>query len=444
MMRLSLIPIAFLGAAPALAQDKQGLDLSGAIRLRYEGIAGQPRAGLPADEDLINLRTILRGRYRAGPVTVAVDLWDSRVFHAGRPSAVSTNEVNGLEPVQANIAVDFGGGGANAFGGTATFGRMVFELGSARLIANDDYRNTTNGFTGLKADWHGPARLSGTLLYVLPQQRLPDDANRLRTGSVVIDREGFDTRLWGGRIARARAIGPIELEATVLRFEERDRPGRATRDRQLTSLGARATIAPKPGRWDLDGEAIRQTGTTRTSLAPTTPILPVRAWFAHVETGYTFVGGWQPHLSAEFDYASGDHRKPGYGRFDTLFGMRRRDFSPAGLLSAIGRGNIIALGGRAEVKPSQRIEGFGSVRKLWLASATDAFATTGVVDSSGASGRDAGWEIDSRVRYWLVPKRLQLEGDFVWIAKGRFLRTAPNRASSADTRYVSVNLSAFF
>lgn len=441
MVRIALLPLASVIAAPALAQDKPPLDVSAAVRLRYEAIAGQPRSGLPANEDLVNLRTILRGQYHTGPVTFGVEFWDSRVFDAGRPSAISNNEVNGFEPVQANIAVDFGGNNASALRGRATVGRMIFELGSARLIANDDYRNTTNSFTGVKIDLKGPARLSGTLLYVLPQQRLPADADGLWRGAVVIDREGFDTRLWGGRIARARALGPIELEATFLRFEERDTPDRATRDRQLSNIGLHATIAPKPAHWDLDVEAIRQSGTTRTGTASAAPIVPVNAAFAHVEAGYMLASPWQPHFSVEFDYASGDSRKPGFGRFDTLFGMRRRDFSPAGLLSAIGRGNMIALGARAEARPNKRIDGFLSVRKLWLDSATDAFSTTGVIDPSGRSGRDAGWEIDSRVRYWIIPQKLQLEGDLVWIPKGRFLTTAPNRTNNADTRYASINLS---
>ncbi|OYY65575.1 alginate export family protein [Sphingomonas sp. 28-62-11] len=438
MMRISAAIIACCLATPALAEEKPGLDVSAAVRLRYETIAGQARAGLPPNEDLINLRTIIRTRYRSGPVSLTFDVWDSRVFDAGRPSAVSNNEVNGLEPMQANAAIDFGSKGG--ISGRATIGRMVFELGSARLIANDDYRNTTSGFTGLKVDLKGPSRLSGTLLYVLPQQRLPDDADGLRQGAIRLDREGFDSRLWGGQIGQARAIGPIDVEATMLRFEERDRPDRATRDRQLTNLGARLTIAPKPARWDLDVEAIWQTGSTRTGLGATAAIVPVSAWFTHAEAGFSVASGWKPHLSAEFDYASGDDRNQSFGRFDTLFGMRRRDFSPAGLLSAIGRSNMIALGGRIEVKPSSRTDGFLSVRKMWLASATDAFSTTGVVDPTGRSGRDAGWEIDSRVRYWLVPGKLQFEGDVVWIPKGRFLQTAPNRSSTADTRYLSLNL----
>jgi hypothetical protein len=96
------------------------------------------------------------------------------------------------------------------------------------------------------------------------------------------------------------------------------------------------------------------------------------------------------------------------------------------------------------VTPSRRVDAMLSVKKLWLASARDAFATTSVVDPTGQSGRDAGWQSDARVRFWAVPKRLQLEADGVWLAKGRFLASALNRASDHDTLYLSLNASVFF
>ena len=442
MMWIRAVLVAGCCASPAIAQDKPNFDISANARLRYEAIGGQARIGVPVNEDLVNLRTIVRAQYHTGPVTIGVDLADSRVLGAGTPSAISINEVNALEPIQAYVAADFTApAGIKAH---ATLGRMAFELGSARLIANDEYRNTANSFTGIKLDLRGPERLSTTMLYVLPQQRRPDDQAGLRSARPALDREGFDTRLWGGYVARSRAIGPVDLDATVLRFEERDRPGRPTRDRRLTTLAARASIPPRPGRVDLDVELIRQTGRTRTGLAATAPRQAVNAWFVHAEAGYKLANGWRPHLSIEGDYASGDDHDPDFGRFDTLFGQRRRDFSPAGLLSSIGRRNILSVGARLELTPSRRIEGFGAVRKLWLASRMDDFATTGVIDPSGRSGRDAGWEIDSRIRYWLVPNHLQFEGDYVLIAKGRFLREAPNRPTARNTQYLSLNMTAFF
>ena len=447
MTKFCLLAIAaMLVARPALAEDHPTFDIAASVRLRYETIAGQARVGRPADEQLINLRTIIQSSYHHGPLTLGLDLWDSRVLAADRTSSISTNEINGIEPVQAFIAYQIGDAETAPVNAKITAGRMVLDINSARLVANDDYRNTTRTFTGLRAELHGPDAWSATLIYVLPNQALPDDFEGLRTGRVVVDHVGFDTRLWGGFVKGENLIGPVSLDLTALRLEERDRPDRATRDRQLTTFGGRLFAAPQMSSVDLDVELLHQTGTTRTSLAVDAPQLPVSAWFLHAESGFSFHQRWRPRLAVEFDYGSGnDANTPGnFTRFDTLFGQRRRDFSPSGLLSSIARTNMVSLGGRLDLAPSRRLDGFVSVRKIWLASATDAFAATGVIDPTGRSGADAGWEIDSRLRWWLVPGRLQFEGDFIWLAKGRFLATAPNRNVTGDTRYLSLNMSAFF
>jgi hypothetical protein len=170
----------------------------------------------------------------------------------------------------------------------------------------------------------------------------------------------------------------------------------------------------------------------------------VSASFVHAEIGYTCSGGWKPHVSIEFDRASGDGPGGSYGRFDTLFGMRRADLAPSGLYNAIGRANIVTPGLRVEAVPSKAVDWMMSYRPMWLADRTDAFSTTGVRDATGRSGNFAGHQIDARLRYWLVRDRLRYEIDGVWLAKGRFLRDAPNAPPPRDTTYVSVNLTASF
>jgi hypothetical protein len=81
---------------------------------------------------------------------------------------------------------------------------------------------------------------------------------------------------------------------------------------------------------------------------------------------------------------------------------------------------------------------------MWLDSATDGFATTGVRDASGQSGKFAGHQVEGRIRYWLIPARLRFEYDGLLLAKGRFLRDAPNAPPRKWTRYSSFNLTASF
>lgn len=438
---------AVAAATPAWGQvpppAPTGLDMSAAIRLRYETIAGQARTGVPAREASTQLRTILHATYRSGPLTIGTELFDSRAVDVPAASAISTGEVDASEPVQSYVALDVGDAARRRLHGRVTVGRQTAGLRSRRLIANDDYRNTTNGFTGVRLDLADGDRWDLTAYYLLPQHRLPDDAVALRNARIALDREGFDTRIWGATVG-AHLLGRLEGDVGVYRFAERDRAGRATRDRRLTTLTARLIAPPTAGQFDGEVEIMRQTGSIAASLVAGAGRLPVAAWFGHGEVGYQWRGAWAPHLALEADYASGDRRDGHYRRFDTLYGMRRADFSPAGLYNALSRSNLIAIGPRIELTPSKRIDAFATVKKLWLAAARDAFATTSVVDPTGRSGRDGGWQGDARLRFWAIPKRLQVEADGVWLAKGRFLTDAPNRTSDRDTLYLSLNASAFF
>jgi len=443
-MRL-VIPCLICLATPAaaLAADPEGASLHGSVRLRIETIDGQARAATPPGETLLVTRSIVQARYRVGRITFGGDLIDSRAIAPMARTAATTTDVNAFEQVQLFVAADLGDPKAKTLHGRLTIGRQVADVASRRLLANDDYRNTTNGFTGARLDLAGMADATATLFYLLPQQRLPDDLDGVRAARVRLDREGFDTRIWGATLARPVG-GRVALDVGAVRFEERDRPGRATRDRQLTTLTARITAPVAPGHLDTEIEVMRQTGSIAASIAPGAARKPVAAWFGHATVGYQWPTGWKPHVAVDADYASGDRRTGTYERFDSLFGFRRADYAPSGLYNAVQRDNLIAVGPRLQTMPSKRLDTLLTVKKLWLASPVDGFATTGVVDANGRSGRDAGWQVDSRLRFFTVPRRFMVEADGVWLAKGRFLRTAPNRASRRDTVYAALAATAFF
>lgn len=81
---------------------------------------------------------------------------------------------------------------------------------------------------------------------------------------------------------------------------------------------------------------------------------------------------------------------------------------------------------------------------MCLAADRDSFSTTGVRDAAGRSGDFAGHQLEARIRYWIVPTWLRFEFDGLLLAKGRFLREAPNAPSGRWTRYTSFNLMASF
>jgi len=441
----TLLPVCLLAvAAPARADSApDGLIIAGSVRLRYEAIDAQPRAGFNASDELVNLRTQLKASWKTGDVQFVAEMYDSRAWGANAGTPLSTGEVNTFEPVQAYLQADLG----SALGrGTATklqAGRYTLDFGSRRLVASDDYRNTTNSFTGLRADVTMPAGVKATAIYVLPQTRLPDDAASLRANRPALDKESFAAVLWGGLLARQSKGSRQITEVSFIHFGEHDTPGRATRDRSLNNVDLRLVTEPRPRQFDWGAEAIYQWGETATSLTPGAPLVPVSATFVRLHAEYSFPGRWKPRLLFEFDRASGAGPGRTYGRFDPLFGMRRADLGPAGLYNAVGRSNILSPGIRLEVIPSKRVDAFIGYRALWLADRHDAFSTSGVRDASGRSGAFAGHQVDARLRYWLAPAKLRFELDGTLLASGHFLEAAPN-GRTGTARYGSINLTGFF
>jgi hypothetical protein len=148
-------------------------------------------------------------------------------------------------------------------------------------------------------------------------------------------------------------------------------------------------------------------------------------------------------VSVHFDRATGDGAdNDRFNRFDTLFGGRRADFGPTSLYGALSRANVVSGGLRLEAKPATRTDAFIMYRALWLDSATDNFAATGIRDKNGATGTFAGHQIEARARYWIVPKRLRVEAGVAYLAKRAFLRQAPNAPQTGDTRYLYFDLVA--
>ena len=434
-------------AAPAMAQPgplaealgaPDDLAISLTVRARAEGIDGQFRPRPAAADSMVSLRTTLAIEYDAGPVRFGGELWDSRAYGEGPASSITTADVNTLELVQAYARIELGDGRKGARGGhrLLTLGRQTMDIGSRRLVARNRFRQTTNGFTGANLEWttHGGTRLQA--FWTMPQIRLPDDAQGLRDNTVKFDLETTRVQFFGAHATLPRVLGGT-LETYGYRLAEQDGDNRLTRNRRLWTLGARAFARPQAGKWDHDVEGAYQFGTARRSnAAADTADLDVSAWFLHAEAGYTFKTEWKPRLAALFDAASGDGGRTGqYRRFDTLYGARRFDFGPTALYGALQRTNIIAPGLRLEAEPDKRTDVMLSYRALWLENPRDAFATTGVRDARGASGRFAGHQAEARLRHWIVPALLQAETGGAVLFKQGFLRDAPNAPASGNSVY---------
>ena len=411
------------------------LRISGGFRARYETLDGQFRPGLDRNDSLLTFRTNLFAEYDAGPIRIGAELIDSRAYGGDSGSAVSTGEVNAMELVQAYVGADFGDG----FGAGSTaklyLGRFTMDIGSRRLAGRNNFRNTTNAFTGARFEWRGRGREQLILFYTLPHTRLPSDKARILDNDVEWDRESFDLTFWGGFVNLPHVAEGANLDLYFLGLDEDDSASTATRNRHIFTPSFRIYREPRAGHWDFELEAAYQFGHIRTSTAPAAPRQDVSAFTLHAGVGRQFGGPWSPRLVAEYDHATGDRPGGSYNRFDNLYGPRRPDWGPTSIYGPLGRSNIRSPGARIEVKPNRRWDGLVGYRAAWLDSRSDTFAFTGVRDPAGASGRFAAHQIEARARYWVVPNLLRWEIGGAVLLNGRFLDGAPKANGFGDTHY---------
>lgn len=430
MVRLSpaaMLPLC-LFAVPAQAEDGK-FDIEASVRARVEVIENQFRPDM-SDTGALFLRTLVKAEYAAGALRIGAEIQDARVYFDRQPSSIGTTEVDTLEPIQAYVALKLG----NTTEVQA--GRMTMDWGSRRLVSRQNFRNSTNAFTGVRFDWQPSADNSVTLFWTMPHDRLPNERGEIIENGAELDRERMDQQFFGARAVTTDLFADLSLEGYLYRLVEDDAPNFATRNRRLWTGGFRLLKEPAADALDFEVEAMWQTGTTHSSAAAANHTrLPVDAYFIHASIGRTFAARWSPRLSLSYSHASGDGRANSYGRFDTLYGARVFEYGPSSLYGPIGRANLSSPEARLEVTPSKRWDGYFAVRPLWLENATDAFAATGLRDPSGASGRYAGTQLDLRLRHWLKPSRVRLAAGAAVLVKGGFLRNAPRAPDNGDTRY---------
>ena len=194
--------------------------------------------------------------------------------------------------------------------------------------------------------------------------------------------------------------------------------------------------------FEYEVESIFQAGESRASIVAPKD----ENHFAHMHflsLGYDFASFWSPRIVVHYTYASGDDDPTDQrnGRFDTLYGGHRFQFGPTGLWGAFNRENINTPGIRVEVSPAVQWDAFIDYRAVWLASARDAWGTTGVQDPSGDSGTFVGSQVELRIRWEALRGGLELEAGFAHLFAGGFIAQATNfRASDASYVYTQVSL----
>jgi hypothetical protein len=179
-------------------------------------------------------------------------VFDSRAFGQGPLSSVGVGEVNAQELVQAYAKIRLGARRER----TLKLGRFTMDLGSKRFVSRQNFRNTTNAYTGARFDTP-LADGALTAFWVMPQVRLPDDRAAIEDNRIAWDRESSNLQFAG--LFWTRDLGQRRsLDLYVYGLTESDDADQQTRNRRLATPGVRWRHSPAAGAWDVEVEAAAQ------------------------------------------------------------------------------------------------------------------------------------------------------------------------------------------
>jgi hypothetical protein len=408
----------------ALTNAPEWLDVGLHHRMRYEDLTNNFRKGQPEDVNGGAFRTRLRVGLDWKMFRLFVETQNSSDVGSSSSLVGTINEslFSSDRLLQAFVAIrldDLFGSGLRA---DFHAGRMTFDFGSRRLIARNEYRNTTNTFNGFH--WN----------------LMKADAWRVRAFLVtpVADTFGVlqpveDTLFWGTQY-ESRRHPWLNLDLYYFGID-----GGQTLEEQRTfgTYGMRAFRYAAPGWWDYEIEAAFQQGTKagRDHLAQ----------FGHVEFGRTFNVAWNPRVAFQYDYASGTADPNGQTShtFDTLFGARRMEYTPTGIFGPFFRSNISTPGVRLRFQPRDDTRVGLKYRAWYLAQAKDAWVGSGLQDPTGASGNFLGQDVELRVTWqWATdPTLIEFDLGFDYFFKGAYVQRQaeiPGNPSARDSAYFYV------
>lgn len=411
------------------------LTIYGHQRTRYESLDENFRAGRSGSNQGFFLRTALFASVERDWLEVAAEFLDSRAADFPVDAPLNTTLVNSAELLQGYVGANLDDVIEKGDELRLQLGRHTMNVGSRRLVARNRFRNTINAFGGFNAQYK-TGDFNARAFYVIPTQRLVNDSPSLRDNEVRFDEERTQVRFFGLHVEQKNLFGSTSGEAYFLGINEEDGQSLRTRDRELYTVGTRLLKKKKKAETDYEVEAIYQFGNSRASGSSTTN-LDHEAFFIHGKVGHTIDTTWTPRLIAQFDWASGDN-DPNDGdnqRFDTLFGARRWEYGPTGILGLFARSNIISPGYRVEFKPADEVVVMAAHRYWYLASNQDAWTASGLRDATGAAGDYIGNMAEVRVRWEAVPGNVRIETGYAHLFAGSFVSDAPNRTTQGDVSY---------
>lgn len=395
------------------------------------------------------------------PLRFAVELQDSRRNHGDYSREYDTRDVNQADILQSYLELNFKDTflGKDDLGNSRPIwiraGRHAWETIDRRLIARNEWRNTTNTFQGVRAnigdkknDWQLE------LFAVKPVQRF---TTRLDEVNHAVDFYGAigDWRGWSEYVTLEPYYMLLKQDGSKVEYDSEglDAKPKDKIDREIHTAGLRAYGVLGKSGFDYDVSYVKQWGHQDNSKNLSQE-LDHDAYAYNAEIGYSFNHPWKPRFSAFYGVATGD-KDPNDGknqRFERLFGFAR----PWSNDDYIEMANIRTPKLRVEFDPKLSFldnvkvdAGFSWYR---LDSAKDQWGQGAkLVDPSGNSGRDLGKEFDVRVRFPLG-QNAALNLGYAYFWAGDFVKDAvkipsnnsdPNRRDTSEFFYTELTLYGF-
>jgi len=392
------------------------VDLGVENRTRYESYDHPWRTSQSLGNGRADPQITLRSRIRFGlggngPLRFLFEGQDARAYLDDDPGDFSNiTTVNEFDILQllGSLTVDNLWG--KGFRTDVHFGRMTMDFGRRRLIARNDFRNTTNSFDGLH--WQIGQYKTWRFRAFLVEPVIIDD--------VTLDEHNNKFLFWGTYV-ESRHITWLNVDAYYLGLNDRSTANASTH-RTYSTFGFRLNKDPKQGEMDYEIESAWQPGT----LGVTDHF----AHFQHLDLGYTFDLPWSPRFLIHYDYASGD-REPGDSqdeRFDTLFGARRFEYMPTGTFGPFFRTNLNSPGWRIIVTPARGWTIQLKQRFWYLAQSKDSFGISGLKDPTGQSGNNLGHDLEFRLQ-WTVSNNIDFDAGYDHWFKGSYFDRLPASAN---------------
>ena len=406
-------------------KDIDWVDVGLDYRMRYEmrhNDLRRPDDGFD-NPFLLRTRAYLGVRDKLDPLRFAIEVEDARVENS--KYANDDRGTNELEPIQMIAELHF----KNLLPRDDRFanrpvslrgGRMWFEKLDRRLLANNEWRNTTNTFQGIHLDIGRDANdWEVEFIAAQPLERKKYDFDRINDG------QWFYALI--GHIRRWSDIVTIEPYYLAL---SQDKVGtRKERRIHAPALRFYGPIGNTPAHYDVD--LMYQAGEDDNRKHS--------AFGAVSELGWRFQHPWAPRASVQYGYASGDEKPTDDSnqRFDRFFGFAR----PWSASDYVAWENLHSAKTRFEIQPLTSVRADWGYSAYWLASDTDSWKGANLRDTTGKSGDFMGHEFDIRAR-WTVNTQAEAVVGYAHFEPGEFTKNR-GRDNASDFVYFELRLNAF-